>query len=57
MAFYRICPRCGAHLDPEETCDCQNERKPEEEAKENRAVKKAVARDWIRVPERKRLTT
>lgn len=22
----RICPDCGAHLDPEEKCDCQEER-------------------------------
>ena len=23
MAYYRICPYCGAHLDPGERCDCQ----------------------------------
>ncbi len=23
MAFYRICPKCGAHLDPNERCDCE----------------------------------
>ena len=22
MSFYHTCPRCGAHLDPGETCDC-----------------------------------
>ncbi len=22
MAYYRICPRCGAALDPGERCDC-----------------------------------
>lgn len=22
MAYYRICPWCGAHLDPGERCDC-----------------------------------
>lgn len=22
----RTCPDCGAHLDPEEKCDCQEER-------------------------------
>lgn len=21
--FYRICPICGAHLDPGESCDCE----------------------------------
>lgn len=25
MAFYRICPRCQAHLDPGEKCDCEEE--------------------------------
>lgn len=25
MAFYRICPRCGAALDPGEKCDCERE--------------------------------
>lgn len=23
MSFYRICPRCGAALDPGECCDCE----------------------------------
>ena len=22
--YYRTCPDCGAHLDPEEKCDCQS---------------------------------
>ncbi len=21
---YRTCPECGAHLDPEEKCDCEH---------------------------------
>lgn len=25
MAYYKICPRCGAHLDPGEPCDCELE--------------------------------
>lgn len=25
MAMYRTCPECGAHLDPGEQCDCQEE--------------------------------
>lgn len=29
MAYYRICPDCGAHLDPGEHCDCRdNEKSP-----------------------------
>ena len=28
MAQYRICPRCGAHLDHGERCDC-TDRRPE----------------------------
>jgi len=23
MAYYHICSNCGAHLDPDETCDCE----------------------------------
>ena len=26
--YFTICPRCGAHLDPGERCDCET-RKPE----------------------------
>lgn len=29
----RICPYCGAHLDPEERCDCQEEEGEEKEQK------------------------
>ena len=25
MSYYRECPYCGAHLDPGERCDCQDE--------------------------------
>lgn len=24
MAYYNICPDCGAHLDPGEPCDCKD---------------------------------
>lgn len=27
MPFYRVCPCCGAYLDPGERCDCQDEKK------------------------------
>lgn len=25
MSYYRVCPNCGANLDPGERCDCQDE--------------------------------
>lgn len=25
--YYKVCPICGAHLDPGEPCDCKNEKK------------------------------
>lgn len=29
MTYYRVCPCCGAHLDPGEVCDCrENEKTP-----------------------------
>ncbi|MCM1179948.1 MAG: hypothetical protein NC347_06810 [Clostridium sp.] len=30
MAYYNVCPNCGAHLDPGEPCDCKDrvEEKP-----------------------------
>ncbi len=27
MSYYRVCPNCGAHLDPGESCDCQRKTK------------------------------
>lgn len=27
MSYYRICPCCGAHLDPGERCDCWDNEK------------------------------
>lgn len=35
MAFYRICPDCGAYLDPGEQCSCHEERLIEMERKSN----------------------
>lgn len=25
MSYYRVCPYCGATLDPEEKCECRSE--------------------------------
>ena len=27
MSYFKVCPHCGAHLDPGEVCDCQKEEK------------------------------
>ena len=27
MSYYSTCPDCGAHLDPGERCDCQDEKR------------------------------
>lgn len=27
MSYYRLCPCCGAALDPGERCDCKDEKK------------------------------
>lgn len=29
MAYYRVCPDCGAHLDPGERCDCRDQNNKE----------------------------
>lgn len=26
MNYYKVCPHCGANLDPGEVCDCKEER-------------------------------
>nr|WP_325301980.1 hypothetical protein [uncultured Dysosmobacter sp.] len=28
MSYYKICPLCGAHLDPCEVCECKEEAAP-----------------------------
>ena len=45
MAFYRICPDCGAYLDPGEQCSCHEECLIEMERKEKAPiVREAVKR-------------
>lgn len=34
MSYFRECPICHCNLDPEEPCDCQED-KEQEKAKEN----------------------
>ena len=31
MAFYNVCEKCGAHLDPGEPCDCEKEQEKQSE--------------------------
>ena len=31
VAVYRVCPFCGANLDPGERCDCQDHAKEQEQ--------------------------
>ena len=35
MAYYYTCPNCGANLDPNEKCDCENEKTGEDENVQN----------------------
>ena len=30
MSYFKTCPLCGAHLDPDERCDCDKEQTDEE---------------------------
>lgn len=34
--YYRTCPRCGAHLDACEICDCMNPDRTESEPRESK---------------------
>lgn len=38
MAFYNICPKCGAHLDPDERCNCEEMAEEEKKAREQLLV-------------------
>ena len=40
MAYYNVCPKCGANLDPGEKCDCKDSRKTEKKAVKNVNKKK-----------------
>lgn len=36
---FRICPNCGAHLDPDEKCDCDKEEREVQEWKSEKRKK------------------
>lgn len=41
MAFYNVCPYCGANLDPGERCDCREQPEEHEKPIEVKEVKPA----------------
>ena len=43
MAFYNVCEKCGAHLDPGEHCDCESEKKRQKEFYSKRLWMNAVS--------------
>lgn len=38
MAFYNVCPKCGAHLDPNERCDCEETAEKEKKIRDQLLV-------------------
>jgi len=54
LAFYRICPDCGAYLDPGEQCSCHEEHMLKQEKREKAIIfiekmmkeEKMVSSDW-----------
>lgn len=38
LAFYRICPDCGAYLDPGEQCSCHEEHMLKQEKREKAII-------------------
>lgn len=38
MAFYNVCPKCGANLDPNERCDCEETAEKEKKIREQLLV-------------------
>lgn len=43
MPYFRECPKCGAHLDPGESCDCEN---LEKEKKVGASEMKSIRLSW-----------
>lgn len=38
MAFYNVCPKCGANLDPNERCNCEETAEKEKKARDQLLV-------------------
>ncbi|MCI8704207.1 MAG: hypothetical protein HFE60_07985 [Anaerotignum sp.] len=42
MSFYNVCPKCGAHLDPAEKCECESAEQKQEKVFEQYTVSPAT---------------
>lgn len=38
MTFYNVCPKCGANLDPNERCDCEETAEKEKKRRDQLLV-------------------
>lgn len=47
--YYRTCPHCGSNLDPSETCDCEIERRNEQEEQERGRLYGAIQSNGAKV--------
>lgn len=56
MGFFKTCPYCGCHLDPNERCDCiedkpgKNERRKEHENDGQKAQPEAAQKAGAEMP-------
>ena len=53
MSYHRICPYCGAALDPGEKCDCGQKETARSAATETDGMKKTFAIDIIAYADKK----
>lgn len=53
MSYYRICPYCGAALDPGEKCDCGQKETARSAATETDGMRKTFAIDIIAYADKK----
>lgn len=45
--MYKVCPACGAHLDPGEHCDCDRRDQPEIEMTQRPVKRKTPQEEYI----------
>ena len=53
MSYYRICPYCGAALDPGEKCDCGQKETARSAATETDGMRKTFAIDILAYADKK----